>query len=138
MFIGYTHTPKHYHLYDPKKKVVFTARDIIFEESKSYYPSETKNEEVLQCYYAPEIQPWEEKDVWGDEFNEEETDVELLRALIVNPRKKTAMKYQEPRESDEEQLIDLGKYDEGENMYREWQPDFKVMGPPALPGSFVQ
>ena len=96
MFIGYTHTSNHYRLYDPEKKVVFTARDVIFEESKSYYLIEVKNGEVPQRYYAPEIQPWEEKVAWGDEFDEKETDVGLLRASIVNGRKKAVMKYQEP------------------------------------------
>ena len=74
----------------------------------------------------------------GDEFDEEEPDVGLLRASIVNGRKKAATKYQEPEESEEEQLVDLGEYDEGENMYMKSQSDFEVMGPPALPGSFVQ
>ena len=55
MYIGYTYTPNHYRLYDPEKKVVFTARDIIFEESKSYYPTDVRNGEVPQRYYTPEI-----------------------------------------------------------------------------------
>jgi len=40
IFIGYTMTATQYHLYDPEKKVVFTARDVVFEVSKYYYPTD--------------------------------------------------------------------------------------------------
>jgi len=50
-------TATQYCLYDPEKKVVFTARNVVFEESKSYYPTDIENGGVLQRYYAPEAQP---------------------------------------------------------------------------------
>jgi len=134
IFIGYTMTATQYRLYDPEKKVVFTARDVVFEESKSYYPTDTENGGVRQRYYAPEVQPWEEKVAWGDEFDEEEADAELPRVSRVKEKeKKRAVRVEEP---EEEQLVDLAGFDEGENVYMESQPRFEVMGPPAMPGHF--
>jgi len=81
-----------------------------------------------------EVQPWEEKVVWGDGFDEEETDAESPRVSRVRDKeKKKAIRVEEP---EEEQLVDLAKFDEGENIYIESQPRFEDMGPLAMPGHF--
>jgi len=127
-------TATQYRLYDPEKKVVFNARDVVFEESKSYYPTDIENGGVPQRYHAPEVQPWEEKVAWGDEFDEEEADAELPRVSRVKEKeKKRAVRVEEP---EEEQLVDLAGFDEGENVYMESGPRFEVMGPPVMPGHF--
>jgi len=132
IFLGYTITATQYRVYDPEKKVVFTAREVVFEESKSYYPTDIENGRVPQRYYALEVQPWEEKVAWGDEFDEEEADVESPRVGRVKEKeKKKAVRVEEPKE---EQLVDLARFDEGENVYMESQPGFEVIGPPAIPG----
>jgi len=114
IFIGYTMTATQYRLYDPERKVVFTARDVVFEESKSYYPTDIENGRVPQRYYAPEFQRWEEKVAWGDEFDEEEADAELGRVSRVKEKEKNkAVRVEEP---EEEQLVDLARFDEGENV----------------------
>jgi len=134
IFIIYTMTATQYRLYAPEKGVVFTAHDVVFEESKSYYPTDIENRGVPQRYYAPEVQPWEEKVAWGDEFDEEEADGELPRVLRVKEKeKKKAVRVEE---QEEEQLVDLAGFDKGKNVYMESQPTFKVMRPPAMPGHF--
>jgi len=88
---------------------------------------------VIQRYYALVVQPWEIKVAWGDEFDIRETDAGSLRVSSVKRQETAVAEYQEPKEEPkEEQLLDLDRFDEGENMYMEWQPNFDVMGLPAL------
>jgi len=127
-------TVTQYCLYDLEKNVGFTARNVIFEESKSYYPTDIENWGVPQRYYTPEVQPWEEKVACGDEFDEEEANAELPRVSRVKEKeKKKAVRVEE---QEEEQLVDLAGFDEGENDYIELQPRFEVMVPQRMPGRF--
>jgi len=134
IFIGYTMTATQYRLYNPDKKVVFTAHDVVFEESKSYDPTDIENGGVPQRYYPPEVLSWEEKVAWGDEFDEEEADADSHRVSRVKKKeKKKIVRVEEPKE---EQLVNLAGFDEGENVHMESQPRLKVMVPPAMPGHF--
>ena len=72
MFVGYTNTANQYRFYCPEKKKFLVSRDVVFQESTSYYPLEDFEKAQGPCYYAPTIQPWEEHLAWRDEFDEEE------------------------------------------------------------------
>jgi len=95
IFIGYTDTTTQYRLYNPIGKHFVISNNVIFEESRSDYNTSDTVGQKLRCYYAPEIQQWEEQQAWGDEFDEEEAPGEKAPERRV-------------REEEQEQVFDWG------------------------------
>jgi len=88
IFIGYRMTATQYRLYDPEKKAVFTAHDVVFEESKSGCPTDIENSGDPQRNYSPKVHPWEEKVAWGDRFDEQEANAQSPRVSRVKEKEK--------------------------------------------------
>ena len=61
IFVGYTSTVEQYRLYDLVKSKFLISRDVVFDESTSYYPLEGSGNTQAPRYYAPVTQPWEEQ-----------------------------------------------------------------------------
>ena len=61
MFIGYKETTSQYRLYDSINKRFIISRDVIFEESKSYFTFPAIQDGPCKRFYVPPIEPWEER-----------------------------------------------------------------------------
>jgi len=103
MFVGYTNTAKQYRLYDPVHKKFLISRDVVFEESISYYPSEDLEQAPEPHYYTPVIQPWEEHLAWSDEFDEL---VESEKPTAVGNKESNETQFQKEGEAEGEDIAE--------------------------------
>jgi len=106
IFVSYTSTTQHYKLYDSVKRKFLLSRDVVFEESTSYYPLKAFDNSPAEPYYAPATQPWEEQLAWNDEFDEPGSDDE------ASARVENEIMPEEDEAEEEEEAFDWGEAEE--------------------------